>query len=173
MMKKYKRPVFILTAMIMITLLSACQNNQGAPSLEDMAPFTPPTDFQWEGTYIDSVNELAVLSIELANNGYLCTISVPDKDITNIRSYEFTAKPAEDGLGLEYTEGIHTSYLLPSTENMANGVTTTEVYTDGTGRIYYLDGNVFWLDEKENAGSSFIFERVLEEETAVAENTGE
>lgn len=172
MMKNKKRPVFILTAMIMVSLLSACQKNDSDIAKEDMAPFTPPTDFQWEGTYIDSVNELAVLSIELADNGFFCTISVPDKDITNIQSYEFTAKPAEDGLGLEYTAGSHTSYLLPPAENMSNGVTTTEVYSDGTGRIYYLDGNVFWMDEKDNAGSGFIFERV-EEETAAAESTGE
>lgn len=164
-MKISKRSVAYLPAMVMLMLLSACQNKNELPAEVDMAPFTPPTDFKWEGTYIDSVNELAVLSVETAGNGFLCTVSVPDKDITNIQSYEFTAQPADDGLGILYSGGTHTTYLLPSAENMGNGVSTTEVYTDGSGRLYYLDGNVFWMDEKDNAGAGFIFERIEETET--------
>ncbi len=168
-MKTGKRSLLFLTAMALVSLLSACQKKNEIPEQVDMVPFTPPNDFEWEGTYIDSVNELAVLTVETASDGFLCTISVPDKDITNIQSYEFTAKPADDGLGIAYTEGSHTTYLMPSEGNTSSGVTTTEVYTDGSGRLYYLEGNVFWMDEKDNAGSGFIFERV-EEENDTAES---
>lgn len=172
MKKNNIRTLIILTATACLSLLSACGKKTQEEPAVDMAPFTPPTDFKWEGSYIDSVNELAVLTVELDSSGYLCSISIPDEAITHIDSYTFHAAPAQDGLGLEYTAGSHTSYQLPADDKIDQGVTTTDVYSDGTGRIYYLDGNVFWLDEKDNKGVGFIFERV-EEESAVSENTAQ
>ena len=170
-MKRNKRCLYIvLTALAMLTLLSACEKKASETGEVDMAPFTPPSDFVWEGSYIDRVNELAVLTIERQGNGYHCFINIPDEAITHIESYEFNAVPAQDGLGLEYTAGTRTSYLMPPADDTAQGVTTTEVYSDGSGRVYYLEGSVFWLDEKDDNGTGLIFERV-EDEQAVSENT--
>ena len=172
MKKNIRRTLVILTAIAGLSLLSACEKKKQDEPEVDMAPFTPPTDFKWEGNYLDSVNELAVLTVELDGTGYNCYINSPDPGITHIDSYSFHAVPAEDGLGLSYTAGTHTVYELPSGDNADAGVTTTEIYSDGTGRIYYLDGEVFWLDEKDNNGSGFIFERV-DDEAAVSETVTE
>ena len=161
-----------LTAASVTLVLSSCQKKSAQDEAADMAAFTPPGGFQWEGTYLDSIGDLAVLNIERDNNAYYCSISIPDQDITYIESYEFKAVPAEDGLGLLYTGGVHTSYQLPAAGKEDSGVITRDIYDDGTGRIYYLDGNVFWLDEKDNAGSSLIFERV-ESTEGVSENNVE
>lgn len=170
MKKNIRRTLIILTATTCFSLLSACGKKTQEEPVVDMVPFTPPADFKWEGNYIDSVNELAVLTIELDSTGYMCYVNSPDPGITHIDNYSFHAVPAEDGLGLIYTAGTHTAYELPSGDADTSGVTTTEIYSDGTGRIYYLDGEVFWLDEKDNNGSAFIFERV-EDDAAVSENT--
>ena len=161
MMKCKKRTHLFVAALMSVALLSACQKNKPAePTEADLVPFTPPADFEWEGSYLDRVNDLAVLTIEKDGNAYNCTVSVPDQAITHIESYEFKASAASDGLGLSYTGGVRTSYLLPSEDKPDAGVTTQEVYTDGTGRIYYLDGEVYWMDDKDNAGNTFIFEKV-------------
>lgn len=156
----------IIAALAMLTLFSACGKKSTLPETEaDMTPFQPPADFNWEGSYIDRVGDLAVLTVEQTGSGFLCTICVPDREITHVEAYEFTAKPSDDGLGLSYTGGVRTSYLVPAEGKTDQGVKADEIYTDGTGRLYYLDGSVFWLDEKEDAGSSLIFDRVEEEET--------
>ncbi|MBP5607811.1 MAG: hypothetical protein J6X66_06035 [Lachnospiraceae bacterium] len=170
MMKNRKRLHLFAAAFMSIALLSACQKNKPTePTEADLVPFTPPTGFEWEGSYLDRVNDLAVLTIEKDGSAYYCTISVPDQAITHIESYEFKAAPAGDGLGLSYTDGVRTSYLLPSADKPDAGVSTQEVYKDGTGRIYYLDGEVYWMDEKDNAGNTFIFEKV-EAESEVSDN---
>ena len=167
MIKDKKRIGIIFAALAVLTLFSACGKKSTLPETEaDMTPFQPPADFNWEGSYIDRVGDLAVLTIETANNGFLCTICVPDKEITHVEAYEFTALPADDGLGLSYTDGVRTSYLVPAEGKADQGVKADEIYTDGTGRLYYLDGSVFWLDEKDDAGTTLIFDKVEEEEAA-------
>ena len=170
-MKKNKRRLYtVLSMLLSLMLLSACEKKKTDDSGVELAAFTPPSDFVWEGSYIDRVDGLAVLTVEREGNGYHCYINVPDQAITHIESYEFNASPAEDGLGLAYTAGTRTSYTMPPENNPSQGVTTTDIYSDGTGRIYYLNGSVFWLDEKDDNGTGLIFERV-EEESAVSENT--
>lgn len=38
----------------------------------------------------------------------------------------------------------------------------TEYYSDGTGKITYKDGNLYWQDDKEDAGADLIFSYVGE-----------
>ncbi len=129
--------------------------NNGSGDGTDVV-FQLPEGFEWEGSYIDSVNGSAVLTIERSSDRYLCSVAVPTSDISYVNTYTFEAEKSKDGNSLVYTGGIHTEYLIPELESDA-GVTTTEIYNDGTGELFYYNGYIFWVDDKESAGKEFLF----------------
>ena len=124
----------------------------------DMSEFALPDGETWEGSYIDSIDALAVLTITRNGDDYICSIGIPSEDMSYIDSYEFVAGTASDGVGLSYTGGVHTQYLISNTEG-AEGVMDTQRYEDGTGALYYYDGAVIWVDDVNNAGLGFLFEK--------------
>ncbi len=122
----------------------------------DTTVFTPPEGFDWEGSYIDSIGETAVLTIEKAGDKYLCSVSIPSSDVSYINTYVFEAVNSKDSIGLSYENCTHTEYLIPDADSDL-GVTTNELYTDGTGVLYYYKDRVFWLDDKDSAGEGLAF----------------
>lgn len=129
----------------------------------DMSEFRLPDGAVWEGSYIDRIESLAVLTITKNGDEYVCSIGIPSEDMSYIDSYEFVAGPAKDGVGLSYEDGIHTQYLISGASG-ADGVMGTQRYNNGTGGLYYYDGAVLWVDDINNAGSGYLF--VKQEEPA-------
>ncbi|MCR5654179.1 MAG: hypothetical protein K6G07_00845 [Lachnospiraceae bacterium] len=168
-----KRNIFATLAMavLLLALLTGCGKKNDVNV--DMSEFTPPEDFVWEGSYLDAVDGQVVMTIEKSGSKYICSIGVPATDMSHIDSYTFTAKKAKDTQGLEYTKGVHTSFDLPSLSGneavMDSGLSTQEIYTDGTGSIYYLEGALYWIDDKENAGAPYQFVKQTEEEMTTDE----
>lgn len=122
----------------------------------DTSDFKPPSDFSWEGSYMDSKEGLASLTIDKTAFGYNCTITVLDKSVSHIETFEFTAK--EDDMGLIYKDGSRVYYDIPDFEKNADASTLNEtVYKDGTGTLYYSDGIVYWIDEKDDYGKDLEF----------------
>jgi len=150
-----KRVVFLITAAVLSLsfIFSACSNKVSDEN--DISAFSYPDDFEWEGTYMDEEEGMAVLTVTKNGKKYDCTIDIPDKDVTHIDSYEFTA--VEDEAGLSYENGVCISYDLPDYEDEDAALITDEVYTDGTGSLYYVDGYVYWLDDKNDAGATYMF----------------
>ncbi|MBR1861116.1 MAG: hypothetical protein IJ796_04565 [Lachnospiraceae bacterium] len=124
----------------------------------DTSMFQTPEGFVWEGSYIDSRDGRAVLTIEKNGNSYICSIGVPSEDISYMNTYEFTATESADGSGLEYEGGVRTEYLIPDDPG-ENPVTSNEIYNDGTGTVYYLYDSVYWYDQKDNAGQNLAFSK--------------
>ena len=121
----------------------------------DMSEFALPDGVSWEGSYIDRIDSLAVLTISRNGDEYSCSVGIPSEDMSYIDSYEFVATPASDGIGLSYEGGIHTQYLISG----ESGTNATQRYTDGTGALYYYNGAVLWIDDVNNAGSGYLFEK--------------
>ncbi len=170
-----KKRVALLIAFICALCMAGCGFEKEEKAVDvNLEPFRAPADFVWEGSYIDSRNGLAVLTIEKEKNGgYSASIGVPSEDMSYIRTYEFTLNTSEDGVGLSYANGSLTTYYIPSIDAEDSSVTTQEGYQDGTGAIYYLDGNLFWIDDKDNAGENFAFAKSEGiEETAEAAGEG-
>ncbi len=147
----------IATLVLVITLLAAVFAGCGNKTSEenDTSAFQTPEDFEWEGSYIDEEGGMAVLTISKSGKKYECIIDVPDKDVTHIDSYTFTA--VEDDAGLIYEDCICTSFDIPDYEDEEDVLVSDEVYTNGTGSLYYVDGYVYWLDDENNAGENFVF----------------
>ncbi len=153
--------VFIVTAVTAVaaTLLTSCGFEKKEKAVDvNLEPFRAPSDYVWEGSYIDSRDGLAVLTIEKEKNGgYSASIGVPSEDMSYIRTYEFTLNTADDGVGLSYKNGSLTTYYLPAADAADGSVTTQEGYQNGTGAIYYLEGSLYWIDDVDNAGENFAF----------------
>ena len=132
------------------------QNKNGGSGESSDVVFQLPEGFEWEGSYVDAVSGYAVLTIERSKDLYLCSVAVPTSDISYVNTYTFEAVKSKDGNSLVYTGGIHTEYLIPDLDSDAE-MTTTEIYTDGTGEIYYYNGYIFWIDDKDSAGREFLF----------------
>ncbi len=130
-----------------------------------------PGDFVWEGEYIDDIEGYAVLTIEKSGNEYACSIAIPSADVSYINSYTFGARLSTDKNYLEYSGCVHSDYLIPPAES-DEPVTATEISTDGSGQIYYLDGYLIWIDEKEDAGQSFLFRKLVDEPAETGEDIG-
>ncbi len=163
-MRKKGWVLLLLSGMLLLS--AGCGKKQEQAKDVDLTVFQAPADFVWEGSYIDKRGGLAVLTIEKEKNGgYSASVGVPAEDMSYIRSYEFTLNTSEDGVGLAYTNGTLTTYYLPGEDQPDLSVTTQENYTDGTGSLYYLDGNLYWIDDKDNAGEMLAF--------AKSEGTGE
>ena len=162
----------VLTGILALTL-GACGTKQEQARDVDLTAFQAPADYTWEGSYIDKREGLAVLTIEKEEGGrYFASLGVPSEDMSYIRTYEFTLTPSEDGVGLAYQNGRQVTYYLPGDDDPEASVTTTEDYTDGTGSVYYLEGNLYWIDDKNNAGEYFAFAKSEgTEETSASEET--
>ncbi len=132
------------------------KNNSDSSSEGESAVFVLPEGFEWEGSYIDAVKGYAVLTIERSGDRYLCSVAVPTEDISYVNTYIFEAEKSEDRNSLVYENGVHTEYLIPETDS-GKEVTTTEIYNDGSGEIYYYNGYIFWIDDKDSAGKEFLF----------------
>ncbi len=124
----------------------------------DMSEFALPDGATWEGSYIDRIDSLAVLTITRKGNDYLCSVGIPSDDMSFVDSYEFVARPAADGVGLAYENGTHIQYLISDSESSV-GVVDTELYSDGSGSLYYYKGAVLWVDNVADAGSGYLFEK--------------
>lgn len=158
-MKRKKITAGVLLCILMMLSITSCKDKTDA----DLSAFQPPVNYKWEGNYVDE-NGTATLVIEKkSGKKYACTINVTDEEMTHIDTYEFTA--VKDDYGLSYEDGVHTSYDIPDYETDPDAsVTSDEVYTNGTGSIYYLEEYVYWLDEKSDAGSEFAFTKTDTEE---------
>lgn len=167
---KSKTMVWALIGVCSVVSLTSCGKKEEVPDV-DMSAFETPAGFQWEGTYMDA-NSTTTLSITKdGRKKYTCVINTSDEDITHIDSYEFTAEEAD--VGLAYKNGTHTVYNLPDFENDPTGlVDVSEAYTDGTGSIYYLDENLYWIDDVNDAGREYVF-RPLEESDVSEEESSE
>ena len=165
----------LVSALLMAVAFSGCTkplatNDEDA----DMSAFETPKDFDWSGSYIDDVAGLAVLSIEKDGKDYKCTVNVPSEDMSHIETYDFTAKVTKGTPALTYENGVRISYMLPAADDAESGVTTDQIYEDGTGSLYYLNGEIFWVDDRDNAGENFMFKNTAleeEEETEVTTET--
>ena len=176
-MKKRKALGWCMFFCIMVFVIGCGKKNEVDV---DLSAFETPVGFEWAGTYIDDVKGIAVLNIEKDGNQYSCMITVPTEDVSHIDSYQFTAKLSKEAAGLAYTDGTMTTMDLPDfTKNPDGEIMTAEVYTDGSGVICYLDGFLYWIDDKEDAGKLFAF-RALDEtednsgsgETGTEDNSG-
>ena len=166
-MKKTRFKIGILLSFLLVLGLTGCKQTEEDSVLSD---FKPPSDFEWEGSYMDADGTTTLVIEKKSGKKYSCTINVSDEEITHIDTYEFTAEEGEHGLS--YEDGVHTTYNIPDyEENPDASVETSEVYTDGTGTIYYLDGNLYWLDNMNDAGDGYTFEKVEDtEETDSSES---
>ena len=154
-----KKKVAILIALAFASCVAGCGFEKKEKAVDvNLEPFRAPSDYVWEGSYIDSRDGLAVLTIEKEKNGgYSASIGVPSEDMSYIRTYEFTLNTADDGVGLSYKNGSLTTYYLPAADAADGSVTTQEGYQNGTGAIYYLEGSLYWIDDVDNAGENFAF----------------
>ncbi len=144
----------LLSLMLAVGMISGCTKQEEVPEEVDLSGFQTPEGFVWEGTYIDTVEGLAVMTLEKSGNGYAGSVSVPAADMSYIRTCTFTATPEEDGTGLAYSDGELTAYYLPADDAENPEVTTETVYTGGTGSVFYLDDKIYWLDDKDTNGAS-------------------
>lgn len=149
----------------MILSLTGCSKKSSADL--DLSSFETPDGFEWAGEYMDDTYGQAVLSITEDGKKYSCMISVPNKDLSHIDTYQFTAEVSEDGMGLAYTGGTMTSMDLPDfSKNPDAEMVTTDVYSDGSGAIYYLDGYLYWLDDVNEAGNGLSFRRLSDTDSS-------
>ncbi len=156
-MKKKGWVCLLLAALMLFPAGCGFQKKEEARDV-NLSVFQAPSDFVWEGSYIDSRGGLAVLTIEKEQKGgYSASVGVPSEDMSYIRTYEFTLNTADDGVGMSYSNGTLTTYYLPGDDNPEASVTTQENYQNGTGSIYYLEGNLYWIDDVDNAGEMFAF----------------
>lgn len=163
-MKKL-RIILMVCVLCTVGLMTGCGKKDSMDV--DLSAFETPDGFEWEGIYIDDREGQAVLSIEQDGKQYTCMISVPNSDVSHIDTYQFSAGASDDGMGLAYTDGSMTSMDLPDFAKNPDGeIMTSEVYSDGTGAIYYLDGYLQWLDDVNNAGGLYAFRKLDESETA-------
>ncbi len=145
----------LLSVMLSVAMISGCtKQEEKVPEEVDLSGFETPEGFVWEGTYIDTVEGLAVMTLEKSGDSYVGSVSVPASDMSYIRTCTFTAKPEEDGTGLAYKDGELTAYYLPADDDENPEVTTETVYTGGTGSVFYLDDKIYWMDDKDTNGSS-------------------
>lgn len=155
-----KRALPLILPLIFTLIFSACASSgSDDENAADMSAFEPPSDFEWDGSYIDETSGLVMMDIMKDGRKYRCTINVPDAGITHISSYTFTAKKGD--LGLSYEDGTYGTYDLPDFEKNPDAeVSYDEVYTDGSGSIYYLNDRLYWIDDKNDAGAGMAFKRI-------------
>ena len=170
-----KKKLYLLTICILsAAALCACgqtKKDELKPEA-DLTAFETPKDFEWEGSYMDDEEGLAVLVIEKDGKKYKCTVNVPDENITYIDTYEFTA--SEGDVGLSYKDGVRTTFEIPDYKKDPDAhVASTEAYNDGTGEIYYLNGRLYWIDDKDDSGSGFAFSRQEDVEVNNDESDGD
>ena len=156
---KHKILFITFLCILIISSFSSCKKSDDVNV--DLSDFKAPADYQWEGNYIDEDGTTTLVIEKISNKKYHCIINISDEEITHMDTYEFTA--IKDDLGLSYEDGVHTTFNLPDFENdPAGAVETDEVYTDGTGSINYLNECLYWMDNKNSAGSDFAFKKVEE-----------
>ena len=161
-----KRISFLAIGILLAVFMCSCGHakDEELKTEADLSAFQAPKDFEWEGSYMDDEEGLAVLSIEKDGEQYKCTVNIPDENITYIDTYEFTASD-KGGVGLSYKNGIRTTFEIPDYKKNPDAHVTSEVsYKDGTGEIYYLNGRLYWIDDKDDSGSGLAFSRQEEEE---------
>jgi len=159
--------VLVLGGVGLLLPLTGC--GKKASTDLDLSSFETPDGFEWTGEYMDDTYGQAVLNITEDGKKYSCMISVPNKDLSHIDTYQFTAEVSEDGMGLAYTGGSMTSMDLPDfAKNPDAEMITTDVYSDGSGAIYYLDGYLYWLDDVNEAGNGLSFRRLSEDGSSEA-----
>ena len=122
-----------------------------------MSDFDTPDSFQWEGTYVDETTGQVTLTIEKGVMGYECQVNSVDSSMSHLECFQFTAKE-DNTKALAYTDGVRSSFDIPDFETNPEGETINEeIYTDGTGCIYYLDGKVYWIDDVDDYGKNYVF----------------
>lgn len=157
-------------SVLLVMMFSSCKKTDETEV--DMSAFEPPADFVWEGNYMDEDGTTTLVIEKAGGKKYHCVINVTDEDVTHIDTYEFTA--VKEDVGLTYENGLHTTFDIPDYESDPQAsVTTEEVYSDGTGKLYYLKDHVYWLDDKNDAGSEFAFQKVTESDSTDDENVTE
>lgn len=149
---RYKIPVILVSACL---FLGACGFDTRVNV--SMSDFEPPKGFQWEGTYVDETTGQVTLNIEKGVMGYECQIDSVDSSMSHIESFIFTAN--EDSIkALAYKDGVRRSFDIPDFETNPKGeIIDEEIYTDGTGCLYYLDGKLYWIDDVEDYGKNYVF----------------
>lgn len=156
---KNKVLIIALLCILIISSLSSCKKKEEVNV--DLSDFQPPANYQWEGNYLDEDGTTTLVIEKINKKKYHCVINVSDEEITHMDTYEFTA--VKDDIGLSYENGVHTTFDLPDFESDPDGaVETAEVYTDGTGSINYLNEHLYWMDNKNSAGSDFAFTKIEE-----------
>lgn len=160
MKKRFATGTLIGTLLFTVLFsFSACGKSDKAD--EVLKDFEPPFNYKWEGHYVDEDETTTLVIEKKSGKKYQCVISTTDESVTHIDTYEFTAEKKD--YGLVYENGVHTTYDIPDFENTPDAsVETSEVYSDGTGSIYYLDEHLYWLDDKNDAGSEYVFSKVVE-----------
>ncbi len=157
-MKKKRIVVGALLCALMMLPLTACNQNKDS----DLSDFKTPVGYKWEGSYVEENGTTTMVIEKKSGKKYNCTVNITDEEITHMDTYEFTA--VKDDYGLTYEDGVHTTYEIPDYEKDPEAsVTTNEVYKNGTGSIYYLDGYVYWIDDVNNAGTDYAFKKTEEE----------
>ncbi|MCR5054118.1 MAG: hypothetical protein K6A69_04680 [Lachnospiraceae bacterium] len=152
-----KKSFYVLLTALILGAFSVTACGVQKPEV-DMSDFAIPEDFTWEGSYIDSVVGQAVLTIEKSGRDYHVSIGVPNSDMSHMDTYEFEATYDKQSYGLVYKNGVRTTYDLPDyTKENPGSLISSEVYTDGTGAIYYINGSLVWSDDKDDAGANFSF----------------
>ena len=156
--KIYMKKISVVLVGGLLLLFAGCGKSSVVGNMSD---FQVPAGFVWEGSYATSDdNGQASLTIEKGVMGYDCAITTSDNSFSNIESFEFTSKEDESN-GLSYTDGKRSYFEIPDFEkNPEASVINEEIYSDGTGCLYYLGGKLYWVDDKDDYGKNLVFEKL-------------
>jgi hypothetical protein len=121
----------------------------------------------FDGTWYDTVSTRCDMEIYNQNDEYyVITIDWGSSAWDNTH-WEFTGYYEPEQGGIVYQNGYCYDQYYPDD---GGDMQQTEVYSNGEGIIYMMDGNLYWNDQIENMGVDCVFVRY---ETGMEEDNGE
>ncbi|MCR5654181.1 MAG: hypothetical protein K6G07_00855 [Lachnospiraceae bacterium] len=156
-MRKCRRAGLLVTVLCTAGLLSGCSHSFMGKDFSvgskdgDAETVSEETENVFAGQWVGSENDKLTLDVYVDDAGTCSGMITLVKDEVHVVFWEFSGKA--DGHELGYTDGTRVDVVY-SAEGPEE---ETEVYTQGSGRFVYDDGNLTWKDETEDAGAGVLF----------------
>ena len=146
-----KKLTAAIATVIMVIILASCGNSaEPVSSVDPVDRVVPPEDFVLAGDWQDETSQRAAMTIFENGDKYDVEISWANSADETV-FWNFSGEFDRDRGFLSYKDCMKT-IVTEESEDVE--------YEDGTGSIMYLDGNLIWQDDKEDAGADCVFVKV-------------
>ena len=183
--------ILLVVAIVVVLVINATRKNETVTRSDqtdliqttagdDKTPYgdAESDDYDFSGDYFDLSSQKGTMTISRDGADYAVSLTYAESD-DSLSMWSMTATYNKSRRALNFRDCERVDYIFDDSDS--SDAEKKVVYSDGSGWIYLSDGNVYWVDDKENMGTGLIFKKVDEitptdlgaEESDAAEATDE